>query len=121
MMRTCSLAALLVTGAALFAAPAYAQATPGGLAVVDSDGSLGANYNVLRVRHVKTGLYRVKFNQPTGTCAATATIGGDTKTTVPGYIVVRRDQDVVGVHTFAAATLVPHDFKFNLTLLCPPA
>ncbi len=120
-MQTCSLAALLITGAALFAAPAYAQTTPGGLAVVDSDGSLGANYNVLHVRHVRTGLYRVRFNQPTGSCAATATIGGDTKTTVPGYIVVRRDQDVVGVHTFAAATLVPHDFKFNLTLACPPA
>src|SRR5256885_2301233 len=110
MMHTSSLAALFTIGAAFCAAPGYAQATPGGLAVVNSDGSLGANYNVLHVRHVRTGLYRVRFNQPTGSCAATATIGGDTETTVPGYIVVRRDQDVVGVHTFAAATLLPHDF-----------
>jgi hypothetical protein len=122
MMQTCSLAALLVSAAAVFATPGLAQAvSPGGLAVVNANGSLGANYNVVRVNHVSQGVYRVRFNQPTGNCAVTATVGGSTKTAVPGYIVVRRDQDIVGVHTFAAATLVPADFKFNLNLTCPPA
>ena len=108
------------------ALPASAQegippATPGGWAVVNADGSLGANSNVKRVNHKSAGVYRVEFNQPVSGCAATATIGGSAKTVVPGYIVVRRHQHGIGVHTFAAATLLPQDFKFNLNLVCPAA
>jgi hypothetical protein len=128
MMQIGHLAASIV-GAAFFmtlALPASAQegippATPGGWAVVNADGSLKAHSNVKNVKHPARGAYRVVFNQPVSGCAATATIGGSAKTVVPGYIVVRRNDNAVGVHTFAAATLLPTDFKFNLNLVCPAA
>ena len=118
-----------LAGAAFFATLASAAsaqerippASPGGWAVVNADGSLGSNSNVKKVTHESRGVYRVDFNQPVRGCAATATIGGSAKTIVPGYIVVRRHRDGVGVHTFAAATLLPEDFKFNLNLVCPAA
>ena len=96
-------------------------ATPGGWAVVNADGSLGSNSNVKQVNRVSKGVYQVQFNQPVHGCAATATIGGSPKTIAPGYIVVQRHHSTVTVHTFAAATLLPQDFKFTLNLVCPGA
>lgn len=94
-------------------------AASGGWAVVNADGSLGAHFDVAKVTHPARGVYRVDFNQPVHRCAATASIGGSSRTVVPGYIVVRRHDNTVGVHTFAAATLLPTDFKFDLNLACP--
>jgi len=126
MMRTCSLAASIFAGAALMTLSTVVAAqesatTSGGWAVVKPDGRLGANHNVVRVNHRSPGVYQVKFNQPVKRCAATASIGGSAKTIVPGYIVVRRHADIVSVHTFAVVTLLPADFKFDLTLTCPSA
>jgi hypothetical protein len=126
MAQTRHLAASLA-GAALFLAwaqPASAQegmppATPGGWAVVNADGSLGAHMNVKNVTRVSKGVYHVDFNQRVGRCAATSTIGGSAKSIVPGFIVVQRHRERVTVHTFAAVTLLPADFKFNLHLACP--
>lgn len=126
MVQTRHLAASLAGAAFLMTlAPAASaqegipRATAGGWAVVNADGSLRAHSNVKDVRHTGRGVYRVEFNQPVHGCAATATIGGSSKTIVPGYIVVQRHASVVRVDTFAAATLLPTDFKFNLNVVCP--
>lgn len=110
---------LLGLTAAASAQEGIPRASAGGWAVVNADGSLRAHSNVKGVRHTARGVYRVEFNQPVHGCAATATVGGSSKTIVPGYIVVQRHASAVRVHTFAAATLLPTDFKFNLNLVCP--
>jgi hypothetical protein len=118
-----------VTGI-LFAAviaPAAAQQpgtpTPGGWAIVDSDGTLGANSNVVKVMHVGTGIYRVVFNQDVSQCAGTATIAAHTgrHSVVPGYLVVGRNDNAptqMRVYTFDSTTLIPADFRFDLLVSC---
>ena len=94
---------------------------PGGFAVVSANGKLGSNMNVTKVNRLSPGHYQLKFNQNVSECATTATIAGNTKTTIPGYVIVNRYANVVGVQTFAAATLLPADYKFDLNVTCAPA
>jgi hypothetical protein len=117
-----------VTGILLAAAivPAAAQnggtATPGGWAIVGADGTLGPNTNVMSVKRVKAGNYRVKFNQDVSRCAANATIAAqDGDTLVPGYIIAGRHNTALNeirVHTFLTTTLVPSDYQFDLLVTC---
>lgn len=112
----------LLFAAASFTASQAGTPTPGGWAIVQSDGSLGFNQNVTDVGHPKTGVYRINFNQDVSHCAATATIaakGG--KTIIPGYIVVGRNGNVpnqLRVFTFATVTLIPSDYKFDVVAHC---
>ncbi len=107
-------------------APAAAQQpgtpTPGGWAIVGADGSLGPNTNVVKVKRVKAGYYRVAFNQDVSRCAANATIAAkDGDTLVPGYIIAGRHNtalDEIRVHTFLSTTLVPSDYQFDLLVSC---
>jgi hypothetical protein len=97
------------------------QASPGGWAVVAPDGTLGHNANVKSVDHTGTGVYLVKFNQDISGCAANATIAGKgKKSVVPGYIVVSHAHttDVIKVNTFLTVTLLPADFRFDVTVMC---
>ena len=122
MLNKLTFTSLAIVG--LFAAAASAgaaeapKASAGGWAVVASDGKLGSHQNVSGVTHNSAGVYDVKFNGKVSDCAATATIGGSTKTLVPGYIVLTKKSDSVGVHTFDALTALPADFKFNLNVAC---
>ncbi len=123
--RRCVLAA--ATGLLLAGSQAAAQApgapSTGGFAIVDSDGSLGANRNVLAVFHVGTGIYRVQFNQDVSSCAANVTLAAHTghSSVVPGYVVAGRNENApnqIRVYTFQAVTLVPMDLRFNLLASC---
>ncbi len=118
-----------VTGILLAAAiaPAAAQQpgtpTPGGWAIVDFDGTLGANLNVVSVERPQTGLYRVDFNQDVSQCAATATLAAHSgrNSVVPGYVVTGRNKNFpnqMRVYTFNGTTLVAADFRFNLLVSC---
>jgi hypothetical protein len=107
--------------------PATAQQkgapTPGGWAIVDTDGTLGANSNVVQVNHVGPGVYRVVFNQDVSQCAATATIAAHTgrHSIVPGYLVTGRNGKFptqMRVYTFDTTTLLPTDFRFDLLVSC---
>jgi hypothetical protein len=114
--------AALAAGLLAAAPMAQAQERPvslGGYAVVDADGTLGNHVNVLSVTHQSTGVYVVAFNQPVKKCAFNATIRGDQSSIVPGYIVASRDgKDAVQINTFLTLTLIPSDFKFNVTATC---
>ena len=108
-------------------APAAAQQpgtpTPGGWAIVDTDGTLDANSNVVQVNHVGPGVYRVVFNQDVSHCAATATLAAHTgrHSIVPGYLVTGRNGKFptqMRVYTFATTTLLPTDFRFDLLVSC---
>jgi hypothetical protein len=110
----------------LAGAQANAQApggpAPGGWAIVNADGTLGANSNVASVDHVNTGIYRVNFTQSVSRCAANATLAArNGKTAVPGYVVIGHTRNApaqVRVFTYLTTTLVPADFKFNLLMSC---
>jgi hypothetical protein len=123
-MRKFALASLVVGGFITAAAgnslaqDAPGKTDPGGWAVVASDGKLQGHENVMQVSHSNPGVYDVKFNQKVSDCAATATIGGSTKSLIPGYIALTKNSDVIGVHTFDATTALPADFKFNLNVAC---
>jgi hypothetical protein len=101
---------------------ALAQERPvseGGYAVVNADGSLGHHLNVVGVTHEATGVYDVEFSQPIKRCAFNATIRGDATSIVPGYIVAsRHGKKGVQINTFLTLTLIPADFKFNVTATC---
>ena len=95
--------------------PAAAQQpgtpTPGGWAIIDTDGTLDANSNVVQVNHVGPGVYRVVFNQDVSHCAATATLAAHTgrHSIVPGYLVTGRNGKFptqMRVYTFATTTLL---------------
>ncbi|HWA92546.1 MAG TPA: hypothetical protein VG889_21120 [Rhizomicrobium sp.] len=112
---------ILLAAGTLTAAQAGAP-TAGGWAIINSDGTLGANLNVTKVQHPKPGVYRITFNNDVAHCAANATIaaaGGNT--IVPGYIVAGRTALVpnqIRVHTWETVTLIPTDYKFDLLVTC---
>jgi hypothetical protein len=115
--------AIFMAGAATAAAQAPGTLTPGGWAIVDSDGTLGANSNVVKVEHPKTGLYRIIFNQDVSHCAATATLAAHNgrNTIEPGYIVAGRNDNFptqLRIYTFNTTTLLPADLRFNILASC---
>jgi opacity protein-like surface antigen len=116
----CALAAVgfVAAAAADSSAQETAKTSPGGWAVVASDGKLQSHENAMKVTHNSAGVYDVKFDQKVSNCAANATIGGSTRTMLPGYIVLTKRGDTIGVHTFDALTALPADFKFNLNVAC---
>jgi len=123
--RRCALAA--VTGFILASGAVHAQQPgvpiPGGFGIVDSDGTLGANRNVVKVTHVATGIYRVQFNNDVSSCAANVTLAAHTgrSNIVPGYVVAGRNENSpnqIRVYTFNSVTLVPTDFKFDVLASC---
>ncbi|HEY3636948.1 MAG TPA: hypothetical protein VGK90_02260 [Rhizomicrobium sp.] len=109
---------IAATAGSGFAQDNPAKKSSGGWAVVNSDGTLQGHENVTRVTVKSTGVYDVRFNQKISNCAATATIGGTSKTVLPGYIVLSKRSDTVVAHTFDALTALPADFKFNLNVAC---
>jgi opacity protein-like surface antigen len=119
--RLVAVVGIALAAGSLTAAQAGAP-TAGGWAIVQSDGTLGANLNVTDVSRPKTGVYRITFNQDVSKCAANATIaaaGG--KTIVPGYLVAGRNDNVpnqIRVYTFTTVTLLPANYKFDLTVSC---
>ena len=113
---------LLATAISSAAAQNRGTATPGGWAIVGADGTLGPNANVVSVKRVKAGNYRVRFNQDVSRCAANATIAAkDGDTLTPGYIIAGRHNTSlteIRVHTFLTTTLVPSDYQFDLLVSC---
>ncbi|HVV64864.1 MAG TPA: hypothetical protein VHC42_05310 [Rhizomicrobium sp.] len=121
--RSLTLTLAIGAGLAMSAAPAaLAQERPvshGGYAVVNADGTLGHHLNVVGVTRESAGVYDVEFNQPIKRCAFNATIRGDAASVVPGYIVAsRHGKKDVRINTFLTLTLIPADFKFNVTATC---
>lgn len=122
--RRLAASAAAAAGLLLAAGPATSGVpTPGGWAIVDDDGTLGANRNVVRVSLVQTGVYRVVFNQDVSHCAATATLAAHNgrNSIVPGYIVTGRNgnfPEQLRVYTFNTVTLLPQNFRFNLLASC---
>lgn len=112
----------LLLSAAPFTASQAGAPSPGGWAIVQSDGTLGANRNVTAVQHKKAGIYRLTFNQDVSRCAVNATIASaDGKTVVPGYIVVGHNHNIpeqIRVATFLTVTLLPADYRFDVVVNC---
>ena len=123
MPKTNRLVAATMIAAGFFATipMAFAQERPvsqGGWAVVKPDGTLGRHLNAISVTRASAGVYDIAFNQPVRHCSYNATIRGD-DSPVPGYIVVSsHGKKTVQVNTYALVTLLPTDFKFNVSVDC---
>jgi hypothetical protein len=115
-----AIAAGLLMATAPFASAQIPGRGQGGFAVVNPDGTLVQQHNVVGVTRTGTGVYEIQFNSPIRRCALEATIAGDPGFILPGYIVVSKlGTGVAQVNTFATLTLLPADFKFSLTDTCP--
>jgi len=113
------IAAGLIIGSVGLALAQDAPVSSGGYAVVGANGKLRHNLNVTSVNHAGPGIYRIRFNQNVDRCAANATIRGEKRSTLPGYIVVSSfDDRTLQVNTFLTTTLLPADFRFDVTATC---
>lgn len=125
-VRSFYLASATAALLSITAMSASAQSNPpvsptSGWAVVSARGDLLGGQNATAAKPEGKGHYEVDFSGPVNRCAYNATIGGDTKVSGPGSIVVARIKDVpngllVGIYNLV--TLVPENNRFMLTVTC---